>query len=483
MGLRSDSMNKFFLTQTYCKFITMVLMLISLVLLIRPLSLIGAHIPIQFNEGWNAYFADAAVSGRAASDLYPPWFFSITDNYPPFSFYIVGYIGKIIGDNIIAGRIVNIVSIFSISSLIYLVLIRITRSKCAASISALSFLIYSETVFWRYFAIDDPQWLANAVSLLGLFVGIYAADKKPLFVLSAFLMIFAGFIKHNLIALPVATTFYLYAYDKKASYIFVSSAIISLLGLLCVCYAGYGINFFIDVFQNKRIIDVHRAMSTYKKILELFPLFIAFFVIIKNRGKYEYKTFIERFIIPFVCISLLFGAFQASADGVDYNCFFELLIALILSLGLYLGNLESFAPQSYRFISRILIVFSVFIVSVPVELKRTYHSLQSMKEESNFYGNIIHIIGNDQGAAICQDLSVCYWAHKKEIFDYFNTDQKMQIYKDNSIIHAVFKNNNVNIIESYGNDMEKYIDKNIYSKILSERGIKILKKITSIQAQ
>lgn len=454
----------------------MILMLISLVLLIRPLSLIGSHIPIQYNEGWNAYFADAAVSGRAASDLYPPWFFSITDNYPPFSFYIVGYIGKIIGDNIIAGRIINIFSVFSISSLIYFILVRITHSKYAASISALSFLIYSETVFWRYFAIDDPQWLANAVSLLGLFVSIYASDKKPLFMLSAFLMIFAGFIKHNLIALPVATTFYLYAYDKKASYIFVSSAIVSLIGLLCVCYAGYGINFFIDVFQNKRIIDIHGAISTYKKILELLPLFVSFILIVKNRREYDYTIFIERFIIPFVCVSLLFGVFQASADGVNYNCFFELLIALILSLGLYMKNLECFAPQSYQFTLRILIIFSVFMVSVPVELKRTYLALQSINKDSDFYENIIHLIDNDKGEAICQDLSICYWAHKKEIFDYFNTDQKIKIYKNKEIIYSVFKDNNVNIVESRDHEMEKYIDKNTYSKILSEEGITIFKK-------
>src|ERR1700753_1179675 len=71
--------------------------------LTAPLLTIGRYIPLDPNEGWNAYFGDAAIHGGV---LYPPADALITNNYPPLSFYIVGAIGYLTGDSIFAGRAV-----------------------------------------------------------------------------------------------------------------------------------------------------------------------------------------------------------------------------------------------------------------------------------------------------------------------------------------------------------------------------------------
>jgi len=47
-------------------------------------------LPLDPNEGWNAYFADAAIHGGV---LYPAADALITNNYPPLSFYLVGAAG------------------------------------------------------------------------------------------------------------------------------------------------------------------------------------------------------------------------------------------------------------------------------------------------------------------------------------------------------------------------------------------------------
>lgn len=469
-------MNNFLVTQKYYKIITIILVFLSLILLVRPLSLIGLHIPLEYNEGWNAYFADAAVNSHAPSDLYPPWLFSITNNYPPFSFYIVGYVSKLFGDEIISGRIVNIFSVFLVTFLIYSITNKITNSIYPSLIASFSFFIYTETVFWRYFAIDDPQWLANSISLLGFFLCLHAFNKKIVFVLAAFLIIFSGFIKHNLIALPIATFIYIYSRDKNSSYIFILSAFFSLMGFIIFSYMEYGANFFVDVFQNKRIMNVYKAINTYKKVFELFPLFVALYIIIKNRKECRDKIFVERFIIPFVSIALFFGIFQASAEGVDYNCFFELLISLSLALGLCIQNLSECAEKNKSSKLIAFVVFSVFVFSVPVELMRSYSAIKNIKEESYYYSKIISVIDNDKYSAICQDLSLCYWGHKKELVDFFNTDQKIKLYHDDSIFDSVFKNNDVGLIEVKGNDVDHYIKKYGYNEFFSDRGIIIFKK-------
>ncbi|MEI6417409.1 MAG: hypothetical protein WCO92_06785, partial [Verrucomicrobiota bacterium] len=69
-----------------------------------------AFLPIMVNtnEGWNAFFADAAMGKMP---LYPSLDRLITNNYPPLSFYVVGGFGKLFGGPILAGRILSLIAI------------------------------------------------------------------------------------------------------------------------------------------------------------------------------------------------------------------------------------------------------------------------------------------------------------------------------------------------------------------------------------
>src|SRR6201989_1679324 len=63
-----------------------------------------AFFPMEIwgNEGWNAYHADAAM--RGAAQLYPPADGLIANNYPPLSYYVMGWLGRIFGDALYVGR-------------------------------------------------------------------------------------------------------------------------------------------------------------------------------------------------------------------------------------------------------------------------------------------------------------------------------------------------------------------------------------------
>ena len=65
-----------------------------------PLQALFAHIPLSYNEGWNAFHA---LRLRSGGPLYPPVAPALFINYPPLSFYIVGSLASLIGDDIFAG--------------------------------------------------------------------------------------------------------------------------------------------------------------------------------------------------------------------------------------------------------------------------------------------------------------------------------------------------------------------------------------------
>ena len=81
----------------------------------RVLAIIGLHVPLDPNEGWNAYLAAAAMAGHA----YPDAHGYVVNNYPPLSFYLVGVAGRIVGDNIIAGRIVSLIAFLGVAAGIF----------------------------------------------------------------------------------------------------------------------------------------------------------------------------------------------------------------------------------------------------------------------------------------------------------------------------------------------------------------------------
>src|SRR5438552_377814 len=174
--------------------------------MIGPLLAIGRYLPLDPNEGWNAYFADAAINGGV---LYPAADALITNNYPPLSFYIVGAIGHLTGDNIFAGRVIALLSLLFVAWSIYHWL-RSTGSATRFSLfAAVTFLGYAVTYARDYVAMDDPQWLGHALIMGGLLVLWRSPEDTRHLLIGAVLMIAGGWTKHLLIPLPVTASLWL----------------------------------------------------------------------------------------------------------------------------------------------------------------------------------------------------------------------------------------------------------------------------------
>jgi hypothetical protein len=77
------------------------LSLLLIVLVWGPLSRIGVHYSIAYNEGNAAYFSRQAVTGPPLYAV-PPKFVYV--DYPPLSYHLVGLAGKLAGNYVAAGR-------------------------------------------------------------------------------------------------------------------------------------------------------------------------------------------------------------------------------------------------------------------------------------------------------------------------------------------------------------------------------------------
>ena len=103
----------FYSTGTRKKFLLnsalFLLVTIAALAMLSPTYRAFFKVVINYNEGWNALFGSAAIH---TGTPYPRPEQLITNNYPPLSFYLIGYLGSLLGDLILAGRLISLLSIF-----------------------------------------------------------------------------------------------------------------------------------------------------------------------------------------------------------------------------------------------------------------------------------------------------------------------------------------------------------------------------------
>jgi len=147
-----------------------------LTLYLQPLWSITVRVPASYDEGWNAYHAAAAIGGGM---LYPSREGLISNNYPPLSFYVVGALGRLSGDNIIAGRLIALASLVAVAGNIFLVLRALGAARAQSGFGALLFLAYAGAFFRGYVAMDEPQWFGHALMTGGLVIFLRLHGRIP----------------------------------------------------------------------------------------------------------------------------------------------------------------------------------------------------------------------------------------------------------------------------------------------------------------
>src|SRR6516164_10517472 len=158
----------------YLRLLQWLLYAIAILAFIWPVYRAFLNIEIVDNEAWNAYFADAAMGKMP---LYPSSGQLITNNYPPLSFYIVGLGGRLVGDPVLAGRLLSLIAVIAIATAIALSVRRLGGTKVAAMISAAFFVATMSRFFMSYVGMNEPQLMGEAIMAFG-FLGFLVARSR-----------------------------------------------------------------------------------------------------------------------------------------------------------------------------------------------------------------------------------------------------------------------------------------------------------------
>ncbi len=399
-------------------------------LLAGPLLTIPLRIPINYDEGWNAAF-DARAALPGLGPLYPGPDSLVFNNYPPLGFLLVGGLGRFVfGDMIVAGRVVALAALLAAAGLTGLCVRLLGGTRRGATAAALMLLLLACSFYRGYVAMDDPQWLAQALMLAGLAVllrGNVACRLRrgalpwPQILGSALLMLAGGFVKHSLVALPAAATLWLFWLDRRAALVWAASVGAGLVLGSLITWASFGSAAFVDVLDHHRVFRLRLMMHAAGGVAPLLPMLV---VVVARRGHPDRDT--AAFSTLFVGIALLSGIVQRCGEGVNYNAHFEALVAVCLVWGLAVApSGEAAARQRHGLGAATLFVFAASPVLglMPWSLPAAWRDVSGRHALQAAWRPVIARLADANGQVGCEMQSLCYWAGRPFAVDVFNLTQ------------------------------------------------------------
>lgn len=418
---------------------------VAIIVLAERLAQIPIHVSLNYNEGWNAYQAAYAFGPEP---LYPPLDALVSNNYPPLSFYIVGGIGQILGDNVIAGRWVSLLSMVAVAMGVGWLVGRRLGQSALGVFTGLFFLAAFAHYYRGYVGIDDPQMLAHALQM-GVLVWLIEGWRDQArsggradtgvsrsLVGASVLMGFSLLVKHNLLAMPAAIAIWLFMHRRRASFAFV--AIVT--GMVAISFGLfhliYGPNFLTGLLEAPRTYSLLVGVANMERWLEPQGWLIGLGVFL---GATQWRDLEIQLMGWFAGFSLLLGMAIAGGAGVNYNAVFDATIALCLLVGLALSQQANRYPLAQTNLARpsqwrlssaqfaaaiaLCVLFLTFLPTKLQTLSTVVADTQALRLQA---AEDVALIASYEDPVICEHLAMCYFAGKPLGIELFNFGQKLR---------------------------------------------------------
>jgi Dolichyl-phosphate-mannose-protein mannosyltransferase len=401
------------------------------------------------NEGWNATITKNLIDGDRI--YYPLGGVPFTNNYPPLSFVIVGLVSYLIHDAVFAGRLIATGAFIAVIAIIVAIVERVEQDTVAALTAGLTFAALMLLNSAHYVGANDPQMLAHAVMLLGLYVSVRRPPGWWSSVLAAVLISVGLFIKHNPIALPIALAFWLFAYDRPSFIRFALTGTATALFGLVACMQIFGPVFVASLLLPRAysLGKAQRDLIWYLTPIKLSLMLTVLPVALRVENRWTWL------FVLYAATAIAICALSAAGFGVGSNAAFEVIIAVALTSGHVVSRIGTI-PGPRMPALRVWVLASLFLsalLSPGVDAAkdifmqpRVWLADLRAKQAENL--RVVDAIAAIPGVALCQNLVYCYWAGKLPSGDLFNFSSALKggVVSDAAFVQKI-SNGNYGVIE------------------------------------
>jgi hypothetical protein len=328
-------------------------------------------------------------------------------------------------DLLLSGRLVALVSFAAIAVFAAMAVRRFGGGRTAAVFGAGCAAGFCYLMAPAWIIADDPQTLGEAV-MLGALVSYIARPPDRLNLLrTAFLVALGGFVKQNLVAIPIAITLDLvFRSPRRVVFWLLSCAgfAAGFLGLTQIAAGGD----FIDHLMSPRLFGWYGARYHLMKYLRLFKFPLVAIVL----GASLFLAADRMILATWGIVSIISATILSGFAGTSYNMFQDAAVFLGVAAGVMMSELRKSELRGR--LVRVLASALPFFVAQPILARapdiavQVYHVralLDSDRRRQETFLADAKFVSDTRGPAICESLLLCYLAGQPFILDPFNSRQ------------------------------------------------------------
>ena len=380
----------------------------------------------NYNEGWNVYNTQRLIDHEL---IYDSDYWRV-NNYPIFSFLAVAGVNFVVYNLLLSGRIIALVSFLVVGVLTAAAIRRFGGDRTDAVFGGGCALGFCYLVAPGWVVVDDPQTLAEAMMLGGLVSYISRPPDRVSLLRTAVLVTLGGFVKHNVVAIPLAITVDIAIRAPRRLPFWLGCCAglgASCIGLTHLVAGGT----FIDHLLSPRVFSWPGARYHLMKYLRLdeFPLAV---ILLFARAIFSRDRHI---LAAYGIISISAAAIFSGFEGTSYNMFQDASVFLAIAAGVTLHELRKrviLEASAHERLAKVAVAFAPVLLAQPI-LARSPQAFAQIhhagglleidrRAEQSFLAEAEYI-SEKHGPAICESLLLCYRAGQPFTLDPFNSRQ------------------------------------------------------------
>lgn len=407
----------------------LVVVLFVLVAIYAAWPVVRATLPlvIDDNEAWNGWHADSLLAGRP---LYPDPGGLTVNNYPPLSFVLVAVLSKLSGvDPVYVGRFASLAGLLAAALAVAAIVRAFGGTRLAATIGAVWFGATLVRFFDRYAGMDDPNLPALGLMAWALAWLVGRRGRGGSVEPAIALMVVAGFFKHSLVAIPIATLIWLALEDRRVALrAAVTGAALSVAGL-ALCIAIFGPAFVPNLLM-PRVYSLVRGLMMLRGLHAIAPALVIVGLWLYHRRAGPAR----RFAVVFVAVTFAGFFLEGCGEGVDVNAQFELDVALGVALAFAFDDVAAIpAARGWSVAGQRVAILAVLAARLVIAEQTTpYLFIGSNAFRAEVAGRAavaereIARVAALPPATVCSAPLICRWAGKPFLIDVFYVAQALR---------------------------------------------------------
>jgi hypothetical protein len=398
--------------------------LCALLMAFAPVARAFFHLEASYNEGWNVYNAATVATGHL---LYRDHYGWTAVNYPMLSFAMTAGLARWTHEVLFTARMLSLAGLFASCLLMSAIVRRLGGTRFAAAFSGLFCLAMfcSAADYPSYVGVDDPQLLAQAFFLAGLYAYLRMRRGWAGLAVAALLFVVGGSIKHNLIDFPLAVLLDLLLVSRRRAAVFAACGA-AFAALSVWMNLHWGGPFFVADLLSARNYSLGKSLLLTGVNLGplVFPLGLAFWMAWRVRRDRS-----RRIVTLWLGCALSLGFYFIGGDGVSINALYSALLAMSVLVGLLFSALPQALVWREAAVAGMLFAWLLipWLVVPPLcegrpalavwNPVRTLH--QFAADEKQFDAEVAWLRA-EPGPSLCESLLRCADAGKPYLYDPFN---------------------------------------------------------------